>query len=59
MQHDETERLKRQNAGAECDHDEVTKEYYFGAQTGDWVCKTCGESFSPSELSELREEQGK
>lgn len=28
------------------DHPEVDKEYYFGSQTGDRVCLSCGEAFS-------------
>lgn len=27
-----------------CDHPSIEKEYYQGAQTGDYVCTTCGET---------------
>ena len=26
-----------------CEHKETEKEYYLGAQTGDRICKKCGE----------------
>jgi hypothetical protein len=27
-----------------CDHPHITMEYYLSAQTGDYVCTTCGEA---------------
>ncbi|MCL2484373.1 MAG: hypothetical protein FWD89_04795 [Firmicutes bacterium] len=30
-----------------CSHPRFEKEYNLGSQTGDYVCTTCGESFSP------------
>ena len=33
-----------------CDHPELDKEYYLGAQSGDYVCTTCGKCFMTSEL---------
>jgi hypothetical protein len=29
-----------------CIHPEITKEYYLGAHTMDYVCAVCGEEFS-------------
>jgi hypothetical protein len=59
MQHEKAQRLQASNNGAPCDHPELDKEYMAGMQTGDYVCTSCGESFSPSEVSELRSEQAK
>jgi hypothetical protein len=32
-----------------CDHSRKDKEYYLGADTGDWVCLDCGVSWSRGE----------
>lgn len=32
-----------------CEHPQLVKEYYLGAQTGDKVCTTCGEVFVEQE----------
>ena len=33
-----------------CDHPHLDEECYSGAQTGDYVCTTCGECFASCEL---------
>jgi len=33
-----------------CDHPQLDKEYFLGANSGDYVCIQCGECFSPDEL---------
>jgi hypothetical protein len=33
-----------------CEHPQLTREYILGANTGDKICTTCGEDFSPAEL---------
>jgi transposase-like protein len=38
-----------------CDHPTVRREYYLGAATGDYICSTCGESFSRQEWREMRD----
>jgi transposase-like protein len=38
-----------------CGHPTVHKEYFLGAATGDYICSTCGESFSRQEWREMRE----
>ncbi|MGW2595456.1 hypothetical protein ACWCXC_35000 [Streptomyces sp. NPDC001515] len=36
-----------------CEHPRLAKEYYLSSQTGDKVCTTCGEDFSPAELKKM------
>lgn len=36
-----------------CDHPTLAKERYLGSSTGDKVCTTCGEDFTPHELREM------
>lgn len=36
--------LKKQWGNKPCDHPQLEKEYFQGAQTGDYVCTTCGAS---------------
>lgn len=44
-----------------CEHPSFKKEYYLGSDTGDKECTACGETFSPREMRELRDqrEQGR
>ena len=62
MQMEKAKRL-RERWGAKgnptCDHPELDKEYYLGAQTGDYVCISCGESFPPDEANNIRNRQQK
>ena len=56
MQADRAKRLRDEWAAQgspPCDHPGLAKEYILGAQTGDKVCTTCGEDFSPQELREM------
>jgi hypothetical protein len=55
MQFDKAMKLKREakEKKLKCSHPELDKEYYLGSSTGDWVCTTCGESFSSLERDEL------
>jgi hypothetical protein len=32
-----------------CEHPEIDKEYYLGSDTGDVVCKVCGETWPHSD----------
>jgi hypothetical protein len=36
-----------------CPHPDFTKERIRGAQTGDPICKVCGQTFTPAEYREL------
>lgn len=46
MQYEKAKDLRRWNNGKLCSHDEIDKEYYLGSQTGDYVCTSCGKTFS-------------
>lgn len=41
-----------------CDHPETDREYDLGSHTGDRVCLTCGECFSPNEWAEMQRKPG-
>jgi hypothetical protein len=48
-------RAKWEQAGRPpCSHVRLDKEYYLGAQTGDYVCLDCGEDFMRSEVDAMR-----
>ena len=56
MQMDDARRQReawQQRGGESCPHDELDKEYYLGSDTGDKVCKACGETFGPNELKQM------
>lgn len=36
--------LKKEWGDKPCDHPQLVKEYFQGAQTGDYVCTQCGQS---------------
>jgi hypothetical protein len=42
-----------------CAHEHLEKEYDLGAQTGDYGCLTCGESFMYDEVQAIRAGRGK
>lgn len=53
MQADEAKRLRDRwvrKGNPPCEHLELDKEYYLGAQSGDYVCMTCGQCFREDEL---------
>ena len=57
MQAKKAARLRRlwmDKGNPPCDHPELDKEYYLGAQTGDYVCTTCGQTFTPDEAEVIR-----
>jgi hypothetical protein len=56
VQMDEADSVRRQweQAGRPaCAHEKLDREYYLGSNTGDYVCLTCGETFSPAERDAL------
>ncbi|WP_406501980.1 hypothetical protein OHA04_37730 [Streptomyces sp. NBC_01590] len=56
MQAADATRLQKQwgeKGSPSCEHPRLEKEYHLSAQTGDKVCTTCGEDFSPAELREM------
>lgn len=49
MQMDEASQLRKEwkaQGNKECNHPTITKEYYLGTSTGDYVCTTCGQTRS-------------
>ncbi len=50
MQMEKAKQLREEWGGKPCDHPDLEKEYYLGAQTEDFVCTQCGEAFHRSEL---------
>jgi len=54
MQMSRAQRLQQQFKDKECAHLSLSKEYMLGAQTGDYVCTGCGETFTPGEAAALR-----
>ena len=49
MQMDEAQELRKQwiaNGNPTCPHLHLDKEYYLGADTGDYVCTACGRAGS-------------
>lgn len=53
MQTEQAARLRQDWGDKLCRHPRFEKEYYLGAQTGDYVCTTCGRDFSPQETREI------
>jgi hypothetical protein len=42
----------------DCDHSAgFNKERYLGAQTGDFICRGCGQDFSPAERQAILDKQ--
>lgn len=48
-----TQRDWREKGSPPCEHPDLDSEFYLGSRTGDKVCTTCGEDFSPQELTEM------
>ena len=56
MQARDVAQLQEEWGEKPCNHAHVEKEYYLGADTGDYVCITCGKEFTSREEAE-RERQ--
>ncbi|MCE0759094.1 hypothetical protein LWH94_07740 [Marinobacter sp. G11] len=44
MQLKEAKNLNEKNQEPDCQHTNLSKEYYLGSATGDYVCTNCGKS---------------
>lgn len=53
MQMKRAEQLKRDWGGKPCSHPAFAKAYDLGVQTGGYLCKQCGQSFSVREKKEI------
>ncbi len=59
MDMSEAAHLQKKWAGKPCGHSSTKRETFNGVKTGDRVCTTCGECFSPDEIALARGQQGK
>ena len=57
MQAKKAEELRRLWGDKPCEHPKLDKEYILGAQTGDFICTTCGKVFMSREEAD-RERSG-
>lgn len=55
MQMKKAKALREAWGGKPCDHPDLEKEYHLGAQSEDYVCTTCGESFTKQEAQQIRD----
>ena len=55
MQMKKAEELRSKRTKSPCKHETVVKEYFLGADTGDYACTTCGES---QRMDEWKKEKG-
>ena len=55
MQAAKARELRKEWGDKPCDHPDVDKEYYLGAQTGDYVCTQCGKEFSRGDYEGVTE----
>lgn len=52
MQADKAEILRKKWGNKPCNHPDLDKEYILSAQTGDYICTTCGKVFFSREEAE-------
>lgn len=57
IQYDKIEEIKEKWGNKPCSHPNLEKEYYFSAQTGEYVCTQCGEVFTKEEKDKLVEKE--
>lgn len=53
MQSEEAKNRRLEWGNKHCDHPNFVKEYYFGAQTGDFICSQCGREFTKEEKNKI------
>jgi len=59
MQYEDAKYLRQKwkdNGNKVCTHPSIEKEYYLGAQTGDYVCTTCGYTATKETFERLRQQ---
>lgn len=52
MQTKEAEKLRKATGNNLCKHTDLSKEYYLGASTGDFICNQCGKTFTSRKEAE-------
>lgn len=53
MQAEKAAALRQSWGDKPCDHPGFDKEYYLGAQSGDYVCVQCGKNFFEEEVNKI------
>ena len=53
MQMDKAIELRKAWGNKPCSHPNFDKEYHLGSDTGDYVCTSCGRSFTKQEKENL------
>jgi len=59
MQSKSAAEIRKKWGNKKCDHPEFDKEYYLGAQTGDYICTQCGKCFTGREVKEIESKRNK
>jgi len=59
MQYDDAQRKRQYQGNEDCEHPDYDKEYYLGAQTGDYVCTSCGAVLDAADRAEIDQRQAK
>ena len=59
MQSRKAAELRQAWGNKRCNHPDFDKEYYLGAQTGDYVCVQCGECFTRHEKEAIESKRNK
>jgi len=59
MQYKDAKRLREEWGKRVCNHPSLEKEYYLGTDTMDFICSTCGETFTKAEKEKLEEDRNK
>ena len=59
MQSKRAAELRKEWGNKKCDHPTFDKEYYLGAQTGDYICTQCGKCLTEREVEEIESKRNK
>ncbi len=59
MQFDKANQLRESWGNKSCSHPNLEKEYYLGSDTSDFVCTTCGETFSKAQKEKIESQRSK
>jgi hypothetical protein len=54
MQMNDAKELSNQWGTKPCDHPNFAREYFLGANTGEYVCTQCGQAFTDKEVAVIK-----
>jgi hypothetical protein len=57
MQFDKANSLRESWGNKPCSHPHLEKEYYLSSDTTDYVCTTCGETFTRAEKEKIESDR--